>query len=542
MSAILGGTGLIVAHASRFGHWLVDDAAITFAYARNVAEGHGPVLQSGAPPTEGFSDPTWMFLLALGRLVGLFDRGTIFGIPDYVLFPKALAALCCAGILAVTFTVARKVTDRPALVTFVVGAVLAMIPSFVIWCFSGLENALYALIVTSLAGLMCRATLDDRLLHPRTALFAGSLAALAALTRPDGLIYCIAFPLVVLVQIRRHTVRPSARSAGISVGANVLLYGLYETWRVIEFGHLTSLPTVAKGQAPPDSTTLSRASDLLQYIGALPGIVLAVIIGMTMVRPSRLRSGMISFLVPLVLAVVAYSVLEPDWMAQFRFATPVWPLVAVVGVLCGTAAFRHVGIRGRLVLTAALVVAAIPVWGLFSGYSNGFRAAPTTPTCWVAARPARADNAYADILGIRQGSLLVADVGATALTSRLRIVDLDGLTDATMADFWANQNWTGLDDYVFDVAKPTFIELHPPWDTETGLRADPRLHAAARRSDGQGQHRLGPHRRRHVGHRAGAGAGVRPKPGHRRERPGRGGAVGCVRRDAAARSVAGLIR
>ncbi|HEX4704748.1 MAG TPA: hypothetical protein VH352_21645 [Pseudonocardiaceae bacterium] len=462
-------------HATRFGNWIVDDAGITFAYARSVAEGYGPVLQPGAAPTEGYSDPTWLALLSIGRLVGLFDRGAIFGVPDYVLFPKALALLCCAGILLTCYGVATKVSQRPALVTFVIGAILAAVPSFVIWCFSGLENSLYALIVTALGATMFRATIDNRLLTTRTALLAGTLAALAALTRPDGLIYAAAYPLVVLVQIRRPTARRGARAVAVAAGAFLVIFGVYLTWRYLEFGRLTSLPTIAKGQAPPDTTTLGRASDLLQYIGALPGIVLAVLIGMTMVRPSVLRGAMISFLVPLVLAVVAYSVLEPDWMGQFRFATPVWPLVAIVGVLCGTAAFRHVGVRGLVVLSAALVVAAIPVWGLFSGYSNSFRAAPTTPLCWVAERPSRADNAYADILGVRQSSLLTADVGGTALTSRLRIVDLDGLTDSKMAGFWADQNWAALDNYVFDVAKPTFIELHPPWGDLTGVNTDPRL-------------------------------------------------------------------
>jgi hypothetical protein len=128
--------------------------------------------------------------------------------------------------------------------------------------------------------------------------------------------------------------------------------------------------------------------------------VLAILIGMTMVRPSKPRSGMISFLVPLVLAVVAYSVLAPDWMGQLRFASPVWPLVVIVGVFSGEAAFRHVGVRGRVVLVAALIVSALPAWSLFSGYSDGFRAPPTVPMCPITTRPSEVDNAYADIVGV----------------------------------------------------------------------------------------------------------------------------------------------
>ena len=44
-------TAVAAAHASLYGRWEVDDAGITFAYARSVATGAGPVLQPGARPS-----------------------------------------------------------------------------------------------------------------------------------------------------------------------------------------------------------------------------------------------------------------------------------------------------------------------------------------------------------------------------------------------------------------------------------------------------------------------------------------------------------
>ncbi len=85
-------TLLVAAHALVYGLWLVDDAGITFAYARSIAAGAGPVLQPGAPPVEGYSNPAWLALLVLGRWLGLFDHSTWFGVPDLVAYPKALAA------------------------------------------------------------------------------------------------------------------------------------------------------------------------------------------------------------------------------------------------------------------------------------------------------------------------------------------------------------------------------------------------------------------------------------------------------------------
>jgi hypothetical protein len=73
-AACVGAAGLVyVAHASLFHSWIVDDAGISFAYARSLATGHGLVAQPGAAPVEGFSNPLWTLLLASCFGLGLFD-------------------------------------------------------------------------------------------------------------------------------------------------------------------------------------------------------------------------------------------------------------------------------------------------------------------------------------------------------------------------------------------------------------------------------------------------------------------------------------
>ena len=202
-------TGL---HATYYGMWIVDDAGLTFAYARSLATGVGPVLQAGDEPVEGYSNPAWLVILVVGRWLGLFDRGTLFGIPDIVLFPKLVALLCCFGIFAAMYAIAKKVTQRPVLVTVIAGAATSTVPAFVIWTTSGLENALFALSVTTLAAVLARAALDGRLLSTKTAVLAGLLAALAALTRPDGIVYVLAFPIAAAIVVRWETVAPNRSS------------------------------------------------------------------------------------------------------------------------------------------------------------------------------------------------------------------------------------------------------------------------------------------------------------------------------------------
>ncbi|MEM6930295.1 MAG: hypothetical protein AAF602_25375, partial [Myxococcota bacterium] len=51
--------------------WYVDDAAITFSYARNFAHGEGLVPFVGGERVEGYSNPAWTFFLVPFAFVGL---------------------------------------------------------------------------------------------------------------------------------------------------------------------------------------------------------------------------------------------------------------------------------------------------------------------------------------------------------------------------------------------------------------------------------------------------------------------------------------
>src|SRR5690348_6795119 len=66
------GFALFVIHGLRFGGWLIDDAGISFAYARNLAAGAGLVAQAGHAPVEGFSNPLWTLLIALLTYLKVF--------------------------------------------------------------------------------------------------------------------------------------------------------------------------------------------------------------------------------------------------------------------------------------------------------------------------------------------------------------------------------------------------------------------------------------------------------------------------------------
>jgi hypothetical protein len=453
-------TGL---HAAYYGQWVVDDAGLTFAYARSLATGSGPVLQDGAGPVEGFSNPSWVAVLAVGRWVGLFDSGAWFGTSDIVLFPKLVALLCCFGVFAAMFAIATTVTRRPVAVTVVAGAMTAAVPSFVIWTTSGLENALFALAVMAIAAVLACTAVSGRLLAVNTAVGAGALAALAALTRPDGIVYVAAFPIAAALTIQRNTLRRTLKASVISVVAFAVPVGAYLAWRLVMFGDYLPNTARAKEQGLPTFADFNKPAALVGYTGWFTVCFGIAVVAVAISRSSTTRTAVAMVLVPLVLAVMSYAILRPDWMAQFRFATPVWPLAAIVLTLSVIGVLRDFSTRKQLITATVAAIAAGSSLAGFWFSAKAFRADPTVGVCNIAQNTGYHFNGYADILEVREGTLLAVDGGGTSLTTRLRFIDLSGLADRRIARFWQRDDMPGLRDHIFDELRPTFLKIFHGW-------------------------------------------------------------------------------
>ncbi len=133
---------LYLAHAALYRHWLIDDAGISFAYARNLAQGHGLVPQPGVAPIEGYSNPLWVFLLALCFRLHLFHL---------YLTPKLLALPFVLWTYLSVHRFLGSRSPRGEWATLVILSLLSACPPFVIWTTSGLENALYVALLISFA-------------------------------------------------------------------------------------------------------------------------------------------------------------------------------------------------------------------------------------------------------------------------------------------------------------------------------------------------------------------------------------------------------
>jgi hypothetical protein len=148
--------------------WTVEDAGISFAYARSLAEGWGPRPHVGSELVEGYSNPLWVALLAVAQWLEF----------DVFASASALGMVSVAVAVLATWAVGRA-WGRP-LVGWLGAALLATHAQLLIWSQSGLENGLFAACVA--VGLWRLSVRDDR--------WGAPLAFTAlALTRPEGLVW-----------------------------------------------------------------------------------------------------------------------------------------------------------------------------------------------------------------------------------------------------------------------------------------------------------------------------------------------------------------
>lgn len=471
---------LFVLHASLYHDWLIDDAGISFAYARNLAAGFGLVFQPGVPPVEGFSNPAWTFGIALAEMFGCFNP---------VWTPKLVSVVLILGAFFALHGLIRHILNEDASVfSLAVLTCCSANPSFVIWTTSGLENPLYATLICALLFLCVRASEAET--PPRLACVAGVVGALVALTRPDGILYSILFPASLLLY-PAHSSRHRVLQLCAYLFPLFVLVGAYLWFRTTYFGEW--LPNTYYAKPGSDASriveegvsgTLRALADLLANSAFPVGsdVALLILAGFPLLMLGRSR---LSEVKPLAIifffiatGLVAYQVLPHDWMGEYRFATPLFPLLYLFVFLTLSSLARVWSAGGdfnRKALPTTVVLAFLAgASGDFVFRADRFLAAPTVSIEDVAKNNADRFNAYADFLGLEDASLGVPDIGGALMYSRLQIIDLAGLCDRRIGRL-IHRDKTALRRYLLEEAKPTFIHVHGPWANALDLYADSRF-------------------------------------------------------------------
>lgn len=308
---LLASAVIVAAFAAAAGYaWTCDDATISLRYAHNLAQGHGLVFNLGER-VQGFTNPLWTLLLALGALRG-----------SHLAWAITLGLACTWATLVILHACARRLELRAWQFALVVLLAFACQPVLA-FSTSGLENAATHMLVSA----CLLALLAGR---PNLVLLSAALALLGRLDSAPLLA-----PLVVLAWLRAGTstrARLTACRRGLAFG--LLVLGGWLVFATLYYGYPLPNTWYAKGGL--------RVGMGLRYLGDFasqrPSSTL-VLLGAPLLAWSRLRGEPES--APLraaalgVLAQVGYVVaVGGDYMhGRFFTAALLVASLCLVGVL-----------------------------------------------------------------------------------------------------------------------------------------------------------------------------------------------------------------
>jgi len=393
--AIAGGSSIVAVAVVVFArdHWdgLYDDAFIYLRYVRNLDDGCGLRFNCGGARVEGFTSPLFLALLWLGSL----GTNQLIWLCQIV----GAASLIGAGALAIA-TCARSDEDQAGwaswLLPLACALALALDPFVLLNANIGLETATAA---------ACCSCVGLAAMQRRQALLTAAAIA-SFLVRPEGVLFIVALPLLPELRRARY-LAPAAAAVVVVTLTRIALFdaALPNTyyakaggsWRYVELG----------------------ATYLLDCLRDFPLTFLAPL---ALLGPRR-REALYLVVVACAWALFFLRI-GGDTFAYSRLWLPLVPMLtalALVGV--------HDGLKARLRFAAAVPMIVALVVGGRATITHAIppQGASSRIVEWAAV------GAYLRAHYPHGTLVATVPIGAIGYYSGLPILDLVGLTDATIA-------------------------------------------------------------------------------------------------------------
>jgi arabinofuranosyltransferase len=365
----------------------IDDAFISFRYARHLASGHGLVFNPNESPVEGYSSLAWVLVLAAGARLGI-------GLPA---LSQGLGLLLG---LATLIVLSRR--------SLLAAAGLAACLPWLYHTLNGLETCLMAFLVTVLTCVE-----PD---SPRRRAAGYAAAALLVLTRPEGLLCVLIWAAAVHLADRRrhlHEICLALTAAAVFAAQIAFRLAYHGDW----------IANSARAKMLPLGFTLGPGLlDLGQFLllGGAGGLLLLLAIS----------GGIRARLLFLALFAPALAVSGGDSFPLWRFYVPLAP---VLFLAAAEGLERLLAARPRPARTVSLArgLAAVAVLAALLFPWSRFLPEIQRESSWVR---------HWESLGRQLAAILppettiaLCPVGALPYRSGFRTIDMLGLNDRQIA-------------------------------------------------------------------------------------------------------------
>ena len=292
-----------------------EDAYITYRFAKNLAEGNGPVFNAGER-VEGYSNFLWMALIS-----GAYRLG--FDMPG---FSRFVCWLSNALTFFLLWFIPFRYFSLRGLSILVAPALYVLFLPLQYIATSGLETALYTALIAlcALAILWAR----DRAL-PFAA--ASLLLLLIALTRPEGILFSAFFAAYLGLSrlTRKEPLRPYIPGLIIILAG----YSLFLLGRFSYYHALVPNTYYAKGSFPLLIRMGLGMFTARGFVTRYPYFAIFLFM-LWKARNLSVERRLLAPLLCFIAAGLTFSIFFSgfDWVPFFRYTLPVVPLLMI---LCG---------------------------------------------------------------------------------------------------------------------------------------------------------------------------------------------------------------
>ncbi|MCA9635343.1 MAG: hypothetical protein KC420_04850 [Myxococcales bacterium] len=437
----------LVGNLWQFRIFTIDDAYISFRYARNLADGLGLVYNAGEY-IEGYTNFLWTLLLALEAAIGL----------DPVVMSKVMGGASACGTLYFTYRLAERLLPFglfPCVATWLL-ATSTLCAGYSVF---GLETAFFTLLVTAGAYLVYR---EEESSDARALPWSGLVFAAAGLTRPEAPLF---LGLVMLTLGRRFLSRRNIVRGLLFV----VPIGLHLLWRKAYYGDWLPATLYAKtGDLERQlHGGLAYMKGYLDFLGPISwlGLVGAVI---GVLRRSREAIAAIAITV----LFTGYIILVGgDWMPHHRFVAPIEPFFFLLIGL---------GVRRIAETRNLLLLALIVLGGVFFGIDRTKKLNKTNRRFVVQEYRGHMATAGAASDWLEEqppGKIAIGDIGLVGYRTNFPLLDTLGLVDPVISRLpggYTQKLGKGFTDRIFG-EMPAYIVIIVNGDCDRPVMAGSRL-------------------------------------------------------------------
>lgn len=429
IAAFTGGAAVFFLNAGVHARWYHDDSFITLRYARNLADGLGPVYNAGER-VEGYTNFLWMLLLA-GMSAAGFDLVSASLVLSYAASLACLIAIWRLWALWAADDPARAIA-HPAVLAITL-LLVGLSGSVAGWAFAGLETPLTMALLASSAYLFLR--------EQRSGGFPASafVFTAGAMNRPEVVAVIVVTAAYGIISALRTGDWAALRRMALWCGIVAALYAPYFAWRWWYYGY--PLPNTFYVKVGSNLDAVTRGVSYLTGVGNAYALLPLTIGAVALcAHPHAGIRRDATYLLVVIAAWLTVVVLEGgDLFPYGRFVAPVVPLLTLAGVAGACLALQSFTKDSRRFATVGLAAAMLIALALAQSSADparrGYREATTADRRAGLLLEERVPDSY---------TIGVIAAGAIPYYSRLNALDMLGLMDETIAHTDVPSLGTGL--------------------------------------------------------------------------------------------------